>query len=147
MSPRKKSSPATADGRLVALCYVRLSYTRNERDKDAEGAANANPDAPKAAAAKDYQRTNAQKDKDSPERQRANIQAECDRRGWIAEWYEDTDGHKSGQSEKNRPGWLSLKARLNDPDVVAIVANDLARLHRKGWRVGDLIDFAEEHGV
>jgi len=36
---------------------------------------------------------------------------------------------------------------LGDPDVVAIVANDLARLHRKGWRVGDLIDFADEHDV
>ena len=27
-------------------------------------------------------------DLNSPERQRANIQAECDRRGWIAEWIE-----------------------------------------------------------
>jgi hypothetical protein len=31
--------------------------------------------------------------------------------------------------------------------VAAIVANDLSRLHRKGWRVGDLLDFVEEHGV
>ncbi len=115
MPPRKKQSLSIL--RNVALCYIRLSYTRDENDKD------------------------------SPERQRANIQIECDRRGWTPEWYEDAEGHKSGQSEKNRPGWLALKARLSDPDVVAIVANDLARLHRKGWRVGDLIDFAEEHDV
>jgi DNA invertase Pin-like site-specific DNA recombinase len=115
MPPRKKPFPSVV--RNVALCYVRLSYTRDENDKD------------------------------SPERQRANIQLECDRRGWTSEWYQDAEGHKSGQSEKNRPGWLALKARLGDPDVVAIVANDLARLHRKGWRVGDLIDFAEEHDV
>ncbi len=115
MPPRKKQSISVV--RNVALCYVRLSYTRDENDKD------------------------------SPDRQRANIQIECDRRGWIPEWYEDTEGHKSGQSEKNRPGWLALKSRLGDPDVVAIVANDLARLHRKGWRVGDPIDFAEEHDV
>jgi hypothetical protein len=49
--------------------------------------------------------------------------------------------------EKNRPGWLALKARLGDPDVIALVANDLSRLHRKGWRVGDLLDFVEQHDI
>src|SRR6266568_7150123 len=103
--------------RITALCYIRQSMTREGIDTN------------------------------SPERQKANIQAICDRNGWTPEWYMDTDGHKSGRQEKNRPGWLALKARLGDPDVVALVANDLARLHRKGWRVGDLIDFAEEHDV
>jgi DNA invertase Pin-like site-specific DNA recombinase len=112
-----RKKQASSAVRNIALCYVRLSNHRNENDND------------------------------SPERQRANIQLECDRRGWIPEWYEDVDGHRSGQHEKNRPGWLALKSRLSDPDVVAIVANDLARLHRKGWRVGDLIDFADEHNV
>jgi hypothetical protein len=122
MSPRKKV--VSAQNRQVALCYIRLSFTRYEREEDIAAANVDDPDA---------KRSDAQKDKDSPERQRANIQLECDRRGWIPEWYSDTEGHKSGQSEKNRPGWLALKARLGDPDVVAIVANDLARLHRKGW--------------
>lgn len=103
--------------RNVALCYIRLSLTRDESDLD------------------------------SPERQRANILAVCQKHGWLPEWYEDTDGHRSGTKEKNRPGWLSLKARLSDPDVAAVVANDLARLHRKGWRVGSLLDFLDEHGV
>src|SRR5690242_16210482 len=102
MSKKSSSSPT----RNVALCYVRKSWTRTEKDAI------------------------------SPERQRKNIQTVCDAHGWIAEWYEDVEGHRSGMHEINRPKWLQLKTRLNDADVVALVANDLARLHRKGWRVG-----------
>ncbi len=103
--------------RTVALCYVRLSLSRDESDLN------------------------------SPERQRSSIKLECDRRGWTPEWYEDVDGHRSGTQEVNRPGWLALKGRLGDPDVIAVVANDLSRLHRKGWRVGSLLDFLEQHNV
>lgn len=106
-----------ASGRKVALCYVRQSYTRDDDDKN------------------------------SPERQRANVEAFVERKGWIPEWYEDVGGHKSARKEANRPEWLALKARLTDPDVVALVANDLSRLHRKGWRVGDLVDHLEKNGV
>ncbi|CAG0937613.1 hypothetical protein TFLX_06558 [Thermoflexales bacterium] len=114
MSRKKSTVPVS---RTVALCYIRLSLTRDESDLD------------------------------SPERQRANILAACQKHGWTPEWYEDTDGHRSGTNEKNRPGWLALKARLGDPDVAAVVANDLARLHRKGWRVGSLLDYLDEHRV
>lgn len=103
--------------RKVALAYVRQSFTRDASDKD------------------------------SPERQRANIEAALARKGWDIEWYEDTDGHKSGRYESNRPGWLALKARLGDPDVAALVTNEMSRLHRKGWRVGDLIDHLERNDV
>ncbi|MBI1278183.1 MAG: hypothetical protein GC179_08655 [Anaerolineaceae bacterium] len=103
--------------RNTALCYVRKSWTKDETDAI------------------------------SPERQRSHIQAVCEANGWTPEWYEDTEGHKSGMHEKNRPGWLALKARMGEPDVVAIVANDLARLHRKGWRIGDLLDFVDQKGV
>jgi len=113
----RRNKKTTSPNRTTALCYVRQSFTRDGSDIA------------------------------SPERQRANIEALCERRGWTPEWYVDAEGHKSGRHEKNRPGWLALKARLADPDVVAIVANDLARLHRKGWRVGDLLDFIEEHEV
>ncbi len=105
--------------RTVALCYIRQSFTRSGE-----------PD-----------------DLNSPERQRANIQAACDRNGWTPEWYEDVGGHRSGRSEKNRPQWLALKARLGDPDIIALVANDLSRLHRKVWKVGDLIDFLNERQI
>ncbi|NLE46225.1 MAG: recombinase family protein, partial [Chloroflexi bacterium] len=101
----------------VALCYIRQSFTRDENDKA------------------------------SPERQRACIEAKVKAEGWTAEWYEDADGHKSGRFVKNRPGWLALEARIGDPDVVAIIAYDLARLHRKGWRIGDLLDRITRHEV
>ena len=112
-----RRKPKDERQRNVALCYVRQSFTRDGDDND------------------------------SPERQRDNIIAHCERMGWETEFYEDVEGHKTGTKEKNRPGWLALKARLGDPDVVALVANDLARLHRKGWRVGDLIDYLDERGV
>src|SRR5689334_17757162 len=112
--PRKQ---APTPIRTIALCYVRKSWTRDEKDTI------------------------------SPERQRSHIQAVCDQNGWQAEWYEDVDGHRSGMHEKNRPGWLALKARLADTDVVALVANDLSRLHRKGWRIGDLLETVDRHGV
>ena len=50
--------------RTVALCYIRQSRTLDDSDKD------------------------------SPERQRANIEALCAKKGWTPEWYEDVDGHK-----------------------------------------------------
>jgi DNA invertase Pin-like site-specific DNA recombinase len=103
--------------RQTALCYVRQSFTRDSEDMN------------------------------SPERQRSYIQAVCERNGWTPEWYEDISGHKSGRSEKNRPQWLALKSRIGDPDVIALVANDLSRLHRKGWRVGDLIELLNENQV
>ena len=103
--------------RTVALCYVRQSQTRDSDDLN------------------------------SPERQRDNIRRVCEQHGWTPEWYEDVDGHKSGTKVKNRPGWLALKARMSDADIAAIVANDLSRLHRKGWRIGDLLDFVDKYNV
>lgn len=103
--------------RTTALCYVRQSQTIDESDTN------------------------------SPERQRANIQVMCDQQGWIPEWYEDAEGHKSGRSVKNRQGWLALEKRLSDKDVIALVANDLSRLHRKGWRIGNLLDLVDGYGI
>ncbi len=100
--------------RNVALCYIRLSLTKTQDDEN------------------------------SPERQKANCLAYCEFRGWTPELYEDRDGHKSGTKEINRPGWLALKARVTDPDVVAVVANDLSRFHRKGFRMGQLIEMCKE---
>lgn len=102
----------------IALCYVRQSFTRDTSDTN------------------------------SPERQRANIQTVCDREGWTPEWFVDAEGHRSGRYEANRPEWLRLKQHLTDPGVVAVVANDLARLHRKAWRVGRLVDeVLEPNGI
>ena len=103
--------------RKTALIYIRQSVTKDENDKA------------------------------SPDRQRLLAEARVKEARWEAEWYEDTEGHKSGRFVNNRPGWLELKKRMADPDVAAIVAYDLARLHRKGWRIGDLLDQLEELGV
>ena len=101
----------------IALCYVRQSYTRDANDMT------------------------------SPERQRANIERVLEKNGYQAEWFEDVDGHKSGRHVNNRPGWLALSQRLQDDDIAVLIANDLSRLHRKGWRVGDLIDHLEQYEV
>lgn len=113
----RSRSRTSTVARTIALCYIRKSWTRTEEDEI------------------------------SPKRQRAHIEAVCQAHGWQMEWYQDTDRHRSGMHETNRPAWLALKARLKDPDVVAVVANDLARLHRKGWRIGDLLDFVDQHGI
>ena len=63
-----KKSIYSQPERKTALCYVRQSFTR-----DADDTA-------------------------SPERQRANIQAACDRNNWTPEWYEDAQGHKSARN-------------------------------------------------
>ncbi|HMN12626.1 MAG TPA: recombinase family protein, partial [Bellilinea sp.] len=112
-----KKKRPTPEQNNIALCYVRQSFTRDDDDKN------------------------------SPERQRANIERVCQENNWVPEWYEDAEGHKSARKVQNRPGWLALEKRLGDEDVAALVANDLARLHRKGWRVGDLIERLERYNV
>jgi DNA invertase Pin-like site-specific DNA recombinase len=111
------SSSSSYVPRKIALCYVRLSYTKDESDKD------------------------------SPERQKANIERICQREGWIPEWYVDAEGHKSGRTVDNRPGWQDLEKRLKDPEVAALIANDSGRMHRKFWRVGYLAEILDECGV
>lgn len=103
--------------RNIALCYIRQSQTRDEDDKN------------------------------SPKRQRDNIERICLKNGWIPEWYEDVGGHRSGTSEDKRPEWLALKSRIGDPDVVAVIANDLSRLHRNLAGTTLLLDQLERYAV
>ena len=117
MSKPTKATQIAQSVRTVALCYVRQSYTRDEEDMN------------------------------SPERQRSNIQMLCERRGWTPEWYEDVGGHKSGRHVRNRPAWLNLSEQLSDPNVVAVVANDLSRLHRNVARISTLIEELEERSI
>ena len=103
--------------RRIALCYVRLSFTKDASDLT------------------------------SPERQRANIQVACDRNGWVPEWYEDAKGHKSATKEENRPAWLALKSRLKDPDIAALVVNEQSRAMRNAWRAIKLFEELPAFGV
>lgn len=101
----------------IALCYVRQSWTKDGDDRN------------------------------SPQRQRENIEHVCKEYGWTPEWFGDVQGHKSGTEEKNRPEWLRLYSNLSKPGVVAVVANDLSRLHRKGWRVSKLLDDLSQRDI
>ena len=129
--------------RRIALCYVRVSSAptiSKESVQKEKRLARRN----KTKSTKKTHRIDLSEMLDSPERQRANIIAACEKRGWVPEFYEDTEGHRSGTTEKNRPKWLALKNRIGDPDVVAVMANDLSRLHRKSARMSDLLDMLEE---
>ncbi len=97
--------------RNVSLNYIRKSMVRNKTDAV------------------------------SPERQRAHCIAEAERHGWIAEIYEDAEGHRSGRREKGRPGWLTLKAQLDRPEVAAVIVESLSRASRS---VKDLANLIEE---
>src|SRR5690606_3128121 len=55
--------------------------------------------------------------------------------------------HRSGMYEENRPGWLALKKRIGDPDVIALVTNDLSRLHRSSERIRDLLQYLDYRRV
>jgi DNA invertase Pin-like site-specific DNA recombinase len=99
-----------------ALCYIRKSMVRSAGDEV------------------------------SPARQRAALQAEAQRRGWIAEFYEDAEGHRSGRTER-RPGWLALKARLDDPDVKAIIVESLSRASRSVRDLHNLLFDLERRGI
>lgn len=110
-------SSSTPAARHIALCYIRQSRTLR-------------PD-----------------DLASAERQRDNIQVVCDANGWTPEWYVDSEGHKPGTNEDKRPAWLALKSRLDDLGVVALVANDLARLHRKAWHVTQTLALLDERDI
>jgi DNA invertase Pin-like site-specific DNA recombinase len=83
----------------------------------------------------------------SPERQRANIQAACNKYGWTPEWYEDAKGHKSATKEENRPAWIALKTRLKDSDVVALVVNEQSRAMRNAWRAIKLFEELPGFGI
>jgi DNA invertase Pin-like site-specific DNA recombinase len=113
----KNQKPNQKIERNVALCYVRLSVTKDASDLT------------------------------SPERQRANIQAACEKHGWTPEWYEDAKGHKSATKEENRPAWLALKERLKDPDVFAVVVNEQSRAMRNAWRAIKLFEELPGYGI
>lgn len=111
-----KNNKSSIQGK-VALCYIRLSVTKDASDLT------------------------------SPERQRANLQAACDKHGWTPEWYEDAKGHKSATKEENRPAWLALKDRLKDADVVALVVNEQSRAMRNAWRAIKLFEELPNYGI
>jgi DNA invertase Pin-like site-specific DNA recombinase len=68
----------------------------------------------------------------SPERQMhtCNLWLEIQDQSYTIEWYEDIDGHRSGRQEKGRPGWQSLLAQLDRPEVAGVIADSFDRMYR-----------------
>ncbi len=69
----------------------------------------------------------------SPQRQQESCVAFCEEKGWANEIFADAEGHRSGRSEKGRPEWMKLKARLqasSPGDVAAVVVYSLDRSSR-----------------
>ncbi len=87
-------------------------------------------------------------DATSTERQRRNI-LDAAKRFQLGKVkiFEEPKGHRSGASIKNRPMWRKLDARIRAGKVRVLIVNDLSRLHRKGWRIGELLDWLEKHNV
>ena len=84
-------------------------------------------------------------DEISPAKQRQALEHLCAMRDWTPEWYEDAEGHRSGRSEKGRPGWKVLKAQLGRSDVVAVVSYSLSRCSRDLRHFLDFLDECERH--
>ena len=101
--------------RNVALAYVRKSLVRTASDEI------------------------------SPAKQHQALEHLCAMHGWTPEWYEDAEGHRSGRSEKGRPGWKALKAQLGRSDIVAVVSYSLSRLSRDLRHFLDFLDECERH--
>lgn len=83
----------------------------------------------------------------SVENQRAALALECERRGWVADWFEDADGHRTGRREDTRPAWLRLKSQIAAADVVAVMGYRLDRLSRSVRDTISLVEYCEAHGV
>lgn len=88
-----------------------------------------------------------EEDRASPERQLANCVAVCEEKGWSYEVYEDAEGHRSGRSERHRPGWHQLKAQLGRGDVVAVVVNSLDRASRSPRDFFVFLDSLQKYNV
>ena len=133
---RTSAKPHKHESRLV-LGYIRQSVTRLVTE-------HTDPEAAHVLEALD----DKQPDMNSPDRQRANILAAAQRFGLgVPQIFEDADGHKSGASTTNRPGWLAVEDHIKRGEVEALIVNDLSRAHRKGWRIGQLIEWLEKYDV
>ena len=122
----------------LVIGYIRQSVTRLlpvSADADTDATAQT-------------QTTDLKADLDSPERQRANILAIAAALGLSEPTvFEDSKGHKSGASIANRPGWAAVEELIKAGKVSVLILNDLSRAHRKGWRVGQLMDWLEHYHI
>jgi len=143
-TPKASSNAVHVQPDKKLLGYVRLSYARREQDRG-------KVKRPEEQQTRKLQGLNldegeAPVDYESATRQEAAIRDYAATLGLEVEFYFELDGHRSGQSIINRPQWQKLMSRLSDGDVVGLIVYDLSRAHRKGWRVGQLIDDLRAQG-
>jgi len=104
------SKPFPSGSPRLALCYIRQSYGRDETLLN------------------------------SIDRQTSNVLSLCQQQAWEPLVFVEPEGHRSAYGEDNRPEWQRLKEWLDNPQVVAVVANDPSRLYRKMWCMGSFIE-------
>jgi DNA invertase Pin-like site-specific DNA recombinase len=97
-----------------------------------------------------YARKSMQGEKEvSIERQLALCVEAAEERGWIPRVFEEPEGHRSGMSDKSRPGWARLIAEAEThPDLyAALIVADIARAHRKLVNFLDLVNRLGRWGI
>lgn len=81
------------------------------------------------------------------ERQGVNILRVCEAYGWEPDWYEDIDEVGFEHLASERCAWEALEERFGAPDVMALVADDLTRLHRDPAELDALIQTLEAYDI
>lgn len=67
---------------------------------------------------------------------------------WEPIIYEEPEGNRSGRTEKNRPQWKAALEQLRtDPQVVALICNDIARVSRSIINSFKLIDELRQRDI
>jgi len=81
------------------------------------------------------------------ELQSANILQVCEMFGWEPDWYEDVDEVGLEALAAERVAWDALQDRLGASDVVALVADDITRLHRDPDELDALLQVLEDYDI
>lgn len=101
----------------VALCYVRKSLVKA-----------------------------GQIDPASPDIQRRQLASWCEAANLTPEWHEDAEGHQSGM-RNDRHAWRSVRDRLSQPDVAALVVTAWDRAARNVRELLTVVDECNGVGV
>lgn len=141
LSSRKGVTPQADVTPAIAFGYVRQSYSRYALDDEPK---------PESLEGHSIERDSPPKgrhDSVSIDRQKHNIEVAAARGGYHVEWFIEEEGHRSGRDLSQRPEMTALLARLEQTGVRAVIANDMARLFRRGWRMGQLLEVLQQHGI
>lgn len=84
----------------------------------------------------------------SVDKQRLAIAELADKRGEELVWFEDAEGHRSGRSERARPGYQRLIARLQgDSSVRSVIFYELDRAARSVVLIDRILKLCQDKNV